>query len=67
MDQVKHSEVLCNVIMALISTELCDSGLKAIELIKQGREMAKPHHNQQLCPSIFSSSQVIVDWVTPPH
>jgi len=31
MDQVKHSEVLCNAIMALISPELYDSGLKAIK------------------------------------
>jgi len=37
--------------MALISPELYDSGLKAIELIKQGREMAKPHPHQQLWPS----------------
>jgi len=67
MDQVQHSEVLCNAIMALISPELYDSGLKAIELIKQGREMAKPHPHQQLWPSIFSGSQIIVNWVTPPH
>jgi len=53
--------------MAIISPELFDSGLKAIELIKQGREMAKPHPHQQLWPSIFSGSQVIVNWVTPPH
>jgi len=67
MDQVQHSEGLCNSIMALISPELYDSGLKAIELIKQGREMAKRHPHQQLWPSIFSGSQVIVNWVTPPH
>jgi len=67
MDQVQHSEVLCNAIMALISRELYDSGLKAIELIKQGREMDKRHPHQQLWPSIFSGSQVIVNWVTPPH
>jgi len=67
MDQVQHSEVLCNSIMALISPELYDSGLKAIELIKQGREMAKRHPHQQLWPSIFSGSQVIVNRVTPPH
>jgi len=67
MDQVQHSEVLCNSIMALISPELYDSGLKAIKLIKQGREMAKRHPHQQLWPSIFSGSQVIVNWVTPPH
>ena len=53
--------------MAIISLELFDSGLKAIELIKQGREMAKPHPHQQLWPSIFSGSQVIVNRVTPPH
>jgi len=67
MDQVQHPEVLCNAIMALISLELYDSGLKAIELIKQGREMAKPHPHQQLWPSIFSGCQVIVNRVTPPH
>jgi len=67
MDQVKHSEVLCNAIMAPISPELYDSGLKDIELIKQCREMAKPHPHQQLWPSIFSGSQVIVNQVTPPH
>jgi len=32
-------------------------GWKAIELIKQGREMAKRHPHQQLWPSIFSGSQ----------
>src|SRR5467141_2028983 len=67
MDQVQHSEVLCNAIMALISWDLYDSGLKAIKLIKQGREMAKRHPHQQLWPSIFSGSQVIVNQVTPPH
>jgi len=67
MDQVQHPEVLCNAIMALISPELYDSGLRAIELIKQGREMAKPHPHQQLWPSIFSGCQVIVNRVTPPH
>src|SRR5882672_253709 len=67
MDQVQHSEVLCNAIMALISRELYNSGLNAIELIKQGREMAKRHPHQQLWPSIFSGSQVIVNRVTPPH
>jgi len=34
--------------------------VEAIELIKQGREMAKPHPHQQLWPSIFSGCQVIV-------
>src|SRR5882724_13615878 len=53
--------------MALISPELYDCGLKAIALIKQGREMAKPHPHQQTWPPIFSGSQVIVNWVTPPH
>src|SRR5882724_357985 len=67
MDQVQHSEVLCNAIMALISPELYNCGLKAIMLIKQGREMAKPHPHQQTWPSIFSGSQVIFNWVTPPH
>jgi len=67
MDQVQHSEGLCNAIMALILPELYDSGLKAIELIKQGQEMAKPHPHQQQWPYIFITSQVIVNRVTPPH
>ena len=61
------TEVLCNAIMAVISPELYDCGLKAIKLIKQGMEMAKPHPHQQTWPSIFSGSQVIVNQVTPSH
>jgi len=38
----QHPEVLCNAIMALISPEFHDCGLKAIKLIKQGREW--PNH-----------------------
>jgi len=50
MDKIKHSEVLCNAIMALISPELYDCGLKAIELIKQGRENGQNHipHQQNM-------------------
>jgi hypothetical protein len=67
MDQVQHAERLCNAIMALIAPELHDGGLKAIEYIKQGREVANPHANQQLWPSIFSGISVIVNRVTRPH
>ena len=67
MVQVQHCEVLCNAITALIAPELYDCGLKAINLIKEGREMKSTHEHQQLWPSVFSGSQVIVNHVTPPH
>jgi len=53
MDQFQHPEVLCNAIMALIAPELYESGLRAIELIKQGREMAKPHPAWRCCSSVW--------------
>ena len=64
---ISNSELICNSVAALITPELYDLGLSAIQKVKEGVEMANNYKNVELWPSVYTAMQVIVNRVTPPH
>lgn len=60
-------EALCNTVTAVVSPQMYDSGLAAMELIKDGHEMHHTHAHQLMWPSMWSGASVIVNRETPDH
>jgi hypothetical protein len=67
MEGIADGELLCNSVMSLITPELFDLGLAAIQKVKDGVEMAAVYRNSDLWPTVCTAMEVIVNRTTPPH
>ena len=67
METTSDAEMLMNAIVALITPDLYDIGLAAIEKLKNDRPLHKWHNNGMLWKSVFSGVEVISNCKTPAH
>jgi Oxygenase domain of the 2OGFeDO superfamily len=67
MTKIAEVEKLCNTILLLTCPELHDTGMKALDKVRAGKNMHREYNNVELWPSCFTGMQVIVNRTTPSH